>query len=259
LESPQSYQPTINPKSNSALPVEVDDASEQEQDYQHESSKTWTLKEKVTYGFIGVAGLGGLVWLINRFVRKKKSNKEELKSFEEGSPATLAKQIKMAFDNDGWWGTNTELLRQTLIAVPSKQEWDKVLSSYEKLYSTPTAKASLLRDMYEELQSSEYNEMMQIIGVKPEKTGQGSTGNPYKAWAKRLKAAFDKSYGFLPGTDSQSVTLSLKEIPTQQAFVNTGVEYKKLYGTNLMDDLKAESEFGQYDEWIKIIVNKKKK
>jgi hypothetical protein len=36
------------------------------------------------------------------------------------------------------------------------------------------------------------------------------------------------------------------------------VEYKKAYGTSMLDDLKSESEFGQYEEWMKIITAKAK-
>lgn len=205
------------------------------------------------YGLLIAAGVGGTIWLGRKIILDVISNKEELKSFDEGAPATTAKQIKMAFENDGWWGTNTEALRRALMAVASQEEWDSVIQSYQKQYH-----ANLIRDMADELQSTEYNEMMQIIGSKPAKKGQAAPATQYRAWAKRLKAAFDKTYGFLPGTDSVAVSVTLQEIPTQAAFVKAGVEYKTLYGTNLFDDLKAEAEFGQYDEWLKIIVNKRK-
>jgi hypothetical protein len=55
-----------------------------------------------------------------------------------------------------------------------------------------------------------------------------------------------------------AVKVTLEEIPSQAAFIKVGVEYKTLYGRGIFDDLKAEAEFGQYDEWLKIIVNKKK-
>jgi hypothetical protein len=100
--------------------------------------------------------------------------------------------------------------------------------------------------------------MMQIINSKPLKKGQAPQVNQFRAWAKRLKASFDKDYGFLPGTDSVAVKVTLEEIPTQSAFIKVGVEYKTLYGTNILDDLKGEAEFGQYNEWLQIIVKKRK-
>ncbi len=222
------------------------------------STERWTVKERIMYSFLGLVAVGGTVWLGRKIYRELVSNKEENKSFEDGTPATIAKQIKMAFENDGWWGTDTKALRTTLRSVDSQATWNKVIISYEKLYSTPAKKANLLRDLSDELQTTEYEEMMQIINAKPEKPGQAPNKNQYSAWAKRLKAAFDKTYGFLPGTDEAALVAVLNEIPTQSAFIQVGVSYKKQFSTNLLDDLKSESEFGKYYDWMKIITEKKK-
>ena len=213
-----------------------------------------SLKEKLLYSAIGLAVLGGGVYFGRKLILNKVANKEENQSFEDGSSATIAKQIKMAFENDGWFGTNTTALRNALRQISSKDEFAKIQKSYQKLYNS-----NLLKDMADELQSTEYNEMLQIIAGKPLKKGQASTVNTYDAWAKRLKAAFDKSYGFLPGTDGDAVVAVFNEIPTQTAFIQTAVSFKKLYGTNMLDDMKTEAEFGQYSDWMKIIVAKRKK
>ena len=213
-----------------------------------------SVKEKIIYSAIGLAVLGGGVYFGRKFILNKVANKEENQSFDDGSSATIAKQIKMAFENDGWFGTNTTALRNALRQISSKDEFAKVQKSYQKLYNS-----NLLKDMSDELQSTEYNEMLQIIAGKPTKKGQAPTVNAYDAWAKRLKAAFDKVYGFLPGTDADAIVAVFNEIPTQTAFIQTAVSYKKLYGTNMLDDMKAEAEFGQYSDWMKIIVGKKKK
>lgn len=245
----QPYQPTAAPN-YTPVPVHEPARPSIAATLKDES---WTLKEKIVYGLLAAVGVGGTIWIGRKIILNAISSKEELKSFDEGTPATTAKQIKMAFDNDGWWGTNTDALREALISVPSQEEWDKIIKSYQKQYN-----ANLIRDMADELQSTEYTEMMQIINAKPTKKGQQPPATQYKAWAKRLKAAFDKEYGFLPGTDSVAVKVTLDEIPTQAAFIKVGVEYKIMYGTNLMDDLKGEGEFGQYDEWLQIIVKKRK-
>ena len=215
--------------------------------------EAWSIKEKVVYGLLTAIGIGGTIWIGNKLIKKAIANKEENKSFDDGAPATIAKQIKMAFDNDGWWGTNVEALREALISVETQADWNKVIKSYQKLYNS-----NLLKDLADELQSTEYNEMIQIINAKPLKKGQAPQGNQYRAWAKRLKSAFDKEYGIFGGTDAEAIVATLNEIPTQSAFIKTGVQYKALYGKNILDDLKAESEFGQYDEWIGIIVKKRK-
>ncbi|MBI3518056.1 MAG: hypothetical protein HY062_01695 [Bacteroidetes bacterium] len=252
-----TYQPEQLPATHEVMPVPAGN-NVVATTTQQTPTDTWTVKEKLVYGLLGLVSVGGTIWLGKKIYLNIRSNKEENKSFEDGSSATVAKQIKMAFENDGWWGTNTTALRQTLVSVQSQEDWDKVLKSYERLYSTPTEKANLLKDLSDELQSTEYNEMLQIINVKPKKRGQAPTGNQYQAWAKRFKSAFDKEYGVFPGTDDEAMTAILNELPTQAAFIKTGVEYKKLYGTNILEDMNAESEFGQYDEWMAILVKKRK-
>lgn len=241
-QAPATNEPQHTPAANNAVPTI--------QQNQHE---TWTLKEKIIYSLLGLVGVGGTVWLGRKLVLDARANKEQNQSFEDGSSATIAKQIKMAFENDGWWGTNTTALRDALVSVQSQEDWDKVVKSYQKLYNS-----NLFKDLSDELQSTEYNEMLQIINSKPKKRGQAPAGNQYRAWAKRLKAAFDKEYGFLPGTDDAAIVATFNEIPTQAAFIQTALEYKKLYGTNMLDDLNGESEWGQYDEWLAIIAKKRK-
>lgn len=217
------------------------------------NNEKWTVKEKVVYGLLTALGIGGTIWLGTKLIKKTIANKEENKSFEDGAPATIAKQIKMAFENDGWWGTNIILLRESLVSVASQDDWNKIVKSYSKLYNS-----NLMKDMSDELQSTEYNEMLQIINAKPKKKGQAPQINIYQAWAKRLKSAFDKEYGFFGGTDAEAIVAVLNEIPTQKDFIKTGVEYNKLYQQNLIEHLKSESEFGQYNDWMLIITKKHK-
>jgi hypothetical protein len=214
-----------------------------------------TLKEKLLYSLIGIGIVGGGIFFGRKLVLKGVANREEKKSFEDGTPATIAKQIKMAFENDGWWGTDTEKLRSTLRQIPSKQVFLKVQESYKKLYNS-----NLITDMSDELQATEYNEMLQIIAQKPDKTG-GKPSSPtlvYEGWAKRLKAAFDKEYGFIPGTDEEGIKAVFNEIPTQKAFYITAAYYQKLYGNNLINDLRGELEVWEFSEYIKMITSKPK-
>lgn len=234
---------TYQPK---PLPVQAVQPTQQDKE-------TWTLKEKILFSLLGVVVVGGTIYIGRKIILNKIANREENKSFEDGTSATSAKQIKMAFENDGWPGTDTEALRDTLRDIPSKDEFAKVIKSYQKLYN-----GNLIKDMSDELQTTEYNEMLQILAAKPEKKGQAPSPVAYTAWAKRMKAAFDKEYGFFGGTDAEAIIAVFNEIPTQTAFVKVALEYKRLYGTNMLEDMKSESEFGQYDEWMKIITAKRK-
>jgi hypothetical protein len=235
----QGAQPAFSPVPNAAVPP-----SQQVQE-------TWTLKEKILYSLLGIVAVGGAIYIGRKIILDRIADKEERDSFEEGNSATYAKQIKMAFENDGWPGTNTTMLRDTLRETSSKEEFAKVVKSYQKLYN-----GNLIKDMSDELQSTEYNEMVQIIAAKPEKDGQALPSGVYDAWAKRMKAAFEKEYGFFGGTDGDAIIAVFNEIPTQSAFVQTATAYSRLYGTNILKDLEGESEFGQYEEWMKIITAK---
>ena len=218
-----------------------------------EKSEGMSLKEKLIWSVLGAAGVTGLVIVVKKFVINKIEDKAHAKSFEDGTPQTIAKQIKMAFDNDGYWGTDVKALRIVLSNIKSKLQLKKVFDSYTSEYHK-----NMYKDMSDELETSEYNEMLEIIAVKPNKEGQAPTTNQYTAWAKRLKAAFDKTYGFISGTDEAAIKAVFNEIPTQTAFIQVGVAYQKEYGENLITALKGELEIWEYGDYMKIITTKRK-
>jgi hypothetical protein len=119
-----------------------------------------------------------------------------------------------------------------------------------------------MMDLKDELSTSEYNEMLAIIAGKPDKTDSDHIlqigQQQYLAWAKRLKAAFDISYWFIPGTDEDAVKSVFIEIPTQTDFEKVAVAYKSEFGNDLIGDLKEELEIWEYAPYISIINNKPK-
>lgn len=226
--------------------------------YQHHRDE-FTLKEKLQYTFLGLIVLGGSFYLGRKLIRNVKATNEEKKTYEDGSAATYAKQLKMAFENDMWfgWGTDEDAIRTVMRKVPSKEIFRQVINSYEKLYAR-----SLMEDLKDELTSTEYNEMLAILAAKPDRI----TGNyrpiigmvQYQSWAKRLKAAFDITYGWFPGTDEDAIKAVFMEIPTQMAFQNVASAYKQEYGRDLMSDLKSELELWEYVPMMSIITAKPK-
>lgn len=221
----------------------------------------FTLEEKIKYGILGLVVLGGSFFIGRAIIRKARSTGEEKKTYQEGNAATYAKQIKMAFENDMWfgWGTDEEALRKIMRAIPSKEELRKVINSYQKLYAR-----SMMADMKDELTTNEYNEMLAIISTKPERgTIQPQVQlNPlqYKAWAKRLRAAFEiDTWGFLPyGTDEDAIEAVFMEMPTQAAFMETAKAYKAEYNDDLMSDLKSELDYAEMAGMMSILNNKPK-
>ncbi len=221
------------------------------------ASQELSLKEKIQYSLIGIVMVGGAAFIGTRIVKKAIAKNEQSKTLIEGSAPTIAKQIKMAFDNDGWWGTDKETLREAIRTIPSKSEFRKVMMSYKKLYGS-----SLLADMQSELKSTEYKEMLSIVAVKPEdkNTAISSviTGEQLQGWAKRLKAAFDIYYGIFPGTDEPAIKAVFLEIPSQAVFLQVAASYKSIYGNDLVADLNDELEFWEYSSMMQLIENKPK-
>ncbi|MBK7763667.1 MAG: hypothetical protein IPI46_09880 [Bacteroidetes bacterium] len=212
-------------------------------------------REIVLYSMGSILLVGGTFFVGRKLVRDAVKKHEENNSVEDGSIASYAKSIKMAFDNDGWWGADEQALRTTLISIPSKQTFNDVAKSYQRLYNK-----SLMTDMQSELSISEYNEMVSIINGKAENKNSKvvNYSKQYETWARRLKSAFDKSYGFIPGTDEEAIKAVFIEIPTQSAFAQVGTAYQLLYNTNLITVLKSELEFWEYEPMMKIITSKPK-
>lgn len=219
----------------------------------------FTLEDKIKYGIIGLIVIGGSFFIGRSLIRKARATTEEKKTYEDGTPATYAKQIRMAFENDmSWgWGTDEEALRKVIVAIPNKEEFKKVINSYQKLYAR-----SMMSDMQDELTTSEYKEMLAIIAAKQEKGNVQQvyqlSSLHYQSWAKRLRAAFEITYWMVPGTDEDAIKAVFIEIPTQAAFEETAKAYQSLYSDNLIDDLKSELEFYEYGPMMEIILKKPK-
>lgn len=214
-----------------------------------------TAREKIQYGLIGIIVFGGAFIIGRKIVLNSRSKIEEQKSFENGSIPASAKQIKMAFENDGWWGTDVEALREAIRGIGSKDDFVKVMNSYSRLYNR-----TLMRDMQDELKTTEYNEILAIIAAKPDSASSSNATviGPiqYHSWAQRLKAAFDIHNGPFPGTDEEAIRSVFLEIPSQYVFQQVAITYKQTYGTDLNDDLKEELEFWEYEPMMSLIKNK---
>jgi hypothetical protein len=125
--------------------------------------KIQNLKTVVIYSTLGVGTATGLFFLARHFYKKTRANLSEKRSLEEGDPATFAKQLKMAFENDNYfgWGTNWNVVKQVFLGIQSKNMYAKVQREYFNLYSK-----SLNADLEDELSSDEYNELIRILNAK---------------------------------------------------------------------------------------------
>lgn len=212
------------------------------------------IKEVVIYTAIGLVLVGGTLYIGNKLLHKGISNTEEKKALEPNSTTSQAKQLKMAFDNDGWWGTDEELIRRTLRGLPDKKTYKEVAASYKKLYNSP-----LTKDMQDELTSTEYDEMMNILAAKPEEYKKGTPVNyNYLAWAKRIRSAVSVYYWIFPGTDEDAIKAVYLEIPTQAAFSKVKSAYKNEYGDDMMTDITGDLDLISIVE-LQTLISKKPK
>ncbi len=207
------------------------------------------------YTFGGIALLSGLYlggrYIINRAI----ANRIENMSFEEGTPATYAKRLKMAFQNNGMPGTNVPGIRRTLQNIPTKEMWNKVQKAYQQLY-----RQNLIAELTHELTNTEYDEMLAIMEQKPDRVVPANwkpSIKDYYAWAKRLHAALNYLIlGFWPGTDEDAIRAVFSEIPTQTDYAQVEKAYQQLYASRLADDLASDLEIWEHGDFIDIIKSK---
>jgi len=127
------------------------------------AEKLQNLKSVVLYSTLGIGTATGLFFLARHFYKKTRANISQKNSLEVGDPATFAKQLKMAFDNDNYlsWGTDEKLVTRVFNEIPSKAMYSRVQREYSNLYGR-----SLNADLEEELSSDEYNELIRILNAK---------------------------------------------------------------------------------------------
>jgi hypothetical protein len=218
--------------------------------------KVSTINRIVTVA-AGFGAIVGTFFFVRKQVRNARAARFEKLSAEETNPAFFAKRFHMAFHNDTWFGMGTDehLIRAAMKAVPSKDFFNETQKAYAALYNGN----QLMADLESELSSTEFSEIMAILNAKPQREGMPVDNDViYRAWAKRLKAAFDIKYAGFPGTDEDAIKAVFIEMPTQRAFAEVAKVYFQDYGNYLLSDLKSELEFWEFNPMMKIITDKPK-
>lgn len=224
------------------------------------SPNAFTLEEKIKYGIIGLVAVGSAFFIGRSIVRKLISRNEQKFTYDDDKPAAAAQKLKLAFENDNWmgWGTDEATIKNVIKGIRSKDEFDKVIKSYQKLYAR-----SLMADMQDELDSEEYQEVVAMLSSKPDQFKEGAiqlpTATRYKAWAQRLQKAFNETNWGLPyGTDEAAIREVVAEIPTQAAFMETAHQYQLSYGEELISRMKSELSSAELKAINQQLANKPK-
>ena len=203
-----------------------------------------SFKNYVLWGILGTAAVGTIMYFGYRFVKNKISDFANNGSLDNNNPSYYAKQMKMGIDNNNVPGTDTNTIRQAFVAIPSKEYFRKVESSYQKQYGT-----NLYKDLEEHLKTTEFQEMSAIYRIKPEREGKNAQPiyDPY-AWAQRINNAVNyETWGFLWGTDLEAIKQVVREVPTQKAWQDVKDAYQEKYSVSMEDDLDGDVSQGDYD------------
>ncbi len=189
-------------------------------------------------------------------IRKRRRLKAEKETLSDNTPENFAKRFKMAFDNDGLWGTDVEAVRRIFVQLPSREMFDKVAQKYWELTGS---KRNLFEDLEEELTTSELYEMQSILTAKPQKSGQPLTSDAIKKqafmYARRLNAAMNYKVLGMPATDEDAIRQVLTEIPNQRMWSLTSAAYGIEYGVPLAQEL--DEDLGYFDFSWRDMIKKK--
>ncbi|TSE03063.1 annexin [Aquimarina algiphila] len=110
------------------------------------------------------SGLGiGMFFAVRALVRKFKRNNRERHALQPGNPANFAIRLKMAFENDNafGWGTDEEMVFNTIEQIPNASMMRKVERAYKDLYGN-----NLSADLANELSTEEFAIAQEIINLK---------------------------------------------------------------------------------------------
>lgn len=128
------------------------------------AEKTDAIKFYGTWGAISLVAATGIFFGVRYLVREVKQDSAANDSLNPGAASNYASRLKMAFDNDMWWGmgTDEELIYTVFREIPSKAVYDDVIKAYSNLYKG----ANLNTDLQDELDTSEYQKVVEILNSK---------------------------------------------------------------------------------------------
>lgn len=215
-----------------SVPNEVDQ-ERTENSWPNETDKK--VLRGIAYSLGGLIVVAGTTKALQWWLRKKQGEQALQDATEEGSHESYANALHLAFLNDGLWGTSVEVVRRTIIAIPTFTDWEKVFTAYKRI----TKGRSLLFDMKNELTTTEWTEMLAIINSKPLTRHDAPQYRP-DLWAERLYQAMIYTWLGLPQTDEDAIKAVLLEMPDQTAWNDTKTAYFQKFGADLKDELDGD-------------------
>jgi hypothetical protein len=218
------------------------------------------------WALIGLAvagGTAGLFLLGRRLYRDIGEDAALNRSDREDEPANYAQRLVNAFGNDMplGLGTNEELVRDTVRAVPHLKFWEDVKDAYKRL----TRGGNLMADLTAELSTQMLREVNLILSGLPKDAREAANRDPdevtaamLRAWAERIKVAcdYEASFAWPWGTDEAAIHAVLEEVPNAKVLCSIDKVYRAAYGKGLLAQLTEEMEGDDLARCVKIIMDK---
>ncbi len=233
-------------KSRKSGPVKQDVEAPDREPILTDQEHRFLVRAGIGLGALALAGTTALV--IRGQLRKAAATKETALAFGADPAATVARQLKLAFENDNplGWGTKETVIRALLRNDISS--W-KFLGDVMKSYAKQFPGHKLFTDLNKELSQTEVQEVTAILQMKPQTDG-GSVDPQQLHWsrAQRLKAGMEYEYASgLPWTDYDALTAVFSELKTVADWQGLKAAYVELYSIDLADALDDELWDWEFD------------
>jgi hypothetical protein len=205
---------------------------------------------------------GGALFLLGRSLVRNIAFKSAINRTDDTSSAdNYAQRLMNAFNPDTafGWGTDEELIRNTIREVPHKKFWEDVKAAYRRL----TKGRNLMSDLQAELSRTEKREIDLILSALP--ANEHEAKNPLQvtpqrldAWAERIKQAtlYETSFITPWGTDEEAIYAVFNELPLAQTGCELEAAYKRKFGKGLLSELADELDATEMNIIFKIIMQK---
>lgn len=190
--------------------------------------------KKILFVSVSALLLGGTTYFIVKSQLKKRRAEKLYKNVVvDGSYSSRVQQLVSAIDGAG---TNEQLVFLTLSTLRSLADYRKL----EKAYSNHPDGGSLGEDLTGDLSEEDLQVVRNIIGSRPNRTGQKPPYHLLENWVDRLTTAYKGS-----GTDEEGIYNVLHEIPDKRGLGLVNEKFKTKNGglsiyTMLEDEMSGE-------------------
>jgi hypothetical protein len=219
------------------------------------------LVRTIVIGGLTILG-GGAMFLLGRSMLRNIGFRASVNRSDNTSSAdNFAQRLQNAFNPDTpfGWGTDEELIRNTIREVPHKKFWEDVKGAYKRL----TKGGNLMADLASELSRTEKREIDLILSALPANAQEAKnplqvTPQRLDAWAERIRQAalYESSFITPWGTDEEAIYAVLHELPLAKTACQLEFVYRKKFGKGLLQELTDEMDSEEMAKVYQIIMQK---